>query len=254
MSASLYLEWANKNYSNGWADLLERVHTLMPRFQSDLRTLRNFDDGTLYKAVVAKGSNALVEVAAQLLEVAPAGTALEVENQYIAGKIDLGEVSFFNWVNLLACCGYPDYTNHLADRLNRIETHPVHGPKWHYARGFAALALGVRTAYRPLGAMGIDEPIEFTPGELVGFNNQALLRHLAGAVESNAAFEDVRPAWTELVHRMDSEQTTRTLDGGSLFWVGRIVWHQIGGNPLGSVGDFVHRSFVEAAAEEAKLA
>ncbi|MBE7449241.1 MAG: hypothetical protein HS111_10180 [Kofleriaceae bacterium] len=251
MSASRYLEWANKNYSNGWADLLERVQTLMPRFQSDLRTLRNFDDGTLYKAVVAKGSSALAEVAASLLEVAPAATALEVENQYIPGRIDIGEISFFNWVNLLACCGSPDYTHHLADRLSRIDTHPIHGPKWHYARGFAALALGVRAVYRPLAAVGIDGPIAFTSEELVGFNNQALLRHLASAVESHATFEDVRPAWTELVHRMDGEQTAKTLDGGSLFWVGRIVWHQIGGNALGSVGDFVHRSFVEAAAAEA---
>lgn len=252
MSATRYLEWARSSVKNGWQDLMERLGTFLPRFEDDPAAFRRFDDSTIYKSVVAGGSAAIAEFAAPLISVLPQSCAFEDENRNQPGRIDIGEISFFNWVNVLACGGYPDHTQHLADRLSRIQTHPEHGPKWHYARGFAALALGVRAVYRPLAGVLLDAPLEFTTGELVGFNNQALLRHLAAAVESDASFEDVRPAWSEFVRRMDSEEETGTLGAGSLFWVGRIVWHQIGGEPLGSVGDFVHRSFVEAAEAEAR--
>jgi hypothetical protein len=251
MSAAKYLQWAQTGHKNGAPRLAERLAILLPRFKTDARAVRELNDAAIYRGVVAAGAAGGAQFAAAVLGIVERAAATEVENKYEPGRIDVDEIDFFNWVNLLSCCGYADHTHYLSGRLSRIETHPEHGPTSHYARGFAALALGVRSVYRPIAGLGVDDRLAFTRHELVGYNNQALLRHLAGAVEQRATLDDVRPAWSELVHRMDSEEKTGTLDGGCLFWVGRIVWHLIAGNALGSVADFVHRSFVDAAAEQA---
>lgn len=163
-------------------------------------------------------------------------------------EISSGEISLSGFANLLACAKCEDCTFLFARRLERLKTR-AHGSdverQWHFSRAFAGVALGVRAIYRGPAAADVelDELMPFTPRILYGNNPQALLAHLAAGAENRVAIEDVWPAFRECVHNFPYHEEVGDFDGACLFWIARIVHHQIGGQPLGQTADWLSRHF-----------
>ena len=85
-------------------------------------------------------------------------------------------------------------------------------------------------------------PSSFTAGQVFQFNLQALLRHLAGAVDQHAPIADVLPAWADLLQNYAAMRSANSIDAGTLLWIARVVFHRIGGFPVGEVAQRVHDS------------
>lgn len=162
--------------------------------------------------------------------------------------VTFGEIGLLGFVNFLACAGNEDCAPLLGNRLLRLKT-TARGTDaercWHFSRAFAGVALGMRRLYRDAAAADceLDELMPFTPRILYGYNPQALLAHLAAGAENRVAIEDVWPAFREYVHKFPSHEEVGDFDSDCLFWIARIVHHQIGGQPLGQTAGWLSRHF-----------
>ncbi len=166
----------------------------------------------------------------------------------ICRDVSMGDVDLCGFVNLMACCGSVDCTALLVPRLRGLKSRPRGTDverRWHFARAFAGVAMGLREIYRDPAAaeVALDELMPFTPGILYDNNPQALLAHLAAGVENCVAVDDVWPAFRECVHNFPYHEEVGDFDGACLFWIARIVYHRIGGQPLGQVADWLSRHF-----------
>ncbi len=231
-----------RRHKNGWERGLRVVREaleLLPNIPSAVRDLCGFEwsDAALVMGAraVAEPYELLQPVFEEQCKVTPPPTDLTT-----------GEIALAGHANLFACCGYPDHTHYFKDRLYDVRAgRNDYLAFWYFAKAFAGIALEKKALYRgPSGTYADwDEPMPFTPGELHGFNPQSLMAHLAGAVETGATIHDVWPAFEECVHLFPSREETREFDGAVLFWIARIVHHQIGGQPLGQTADWLSRHF-----------
>lgn len=231
-----------RGHTNGWERGLRVVREaleLLPSIPSAMRDLCGFEwpDATLLMGAkaVAEPYELLLPVFEEQCKITPPPTHLTT-----------GEIALANHANLFACCGYPDYTHYFKDRLYDVEAdRNDYLAFWYFAKAFAGIALREKSLYRgPSGTeAGWDEPMPFTPGELHGRNPQSLMAHLAGAVETGATIDDVWPAFEECIRLFPSRDQTKEFDGAVLFWIARIVHHQIGGQPLGQTADWLSRHF-----------
>lgn len=154
------------------------------------------------------------------------------------GLLDLG--------NALECVGValaPASWATMRGWLPRMEVsrNDVRAADW-WTAAFAALALDEPLRFRKAAALTPDEPNPFVAGATFEFNMQALLRHLAGAIATGATFEDVQPAWENLLLRYGDMRGDASVDEGTLLWIARLVFHRIGGRPLGEVAQALHDS------------
>lgn len=160
--------------------------------------------------------------------------------------ITAGELTLASHVNLFSCAGRVDRVGIFRSRLYDVRTKRNSDfAEWHHAKALAGIALAEKGLYRgPSGALvSLEERMPFQPGELPGYNPQALIAHLAGAVENRASIDDVWPAFDEFMHKFPGHEQAGEFDGACLFWIARIVHHQIGGQPLGETAAWLHRHF-----------
>jgi hypothetical protein len=113
-------------------------------------------------------------------------------------------------------------------------------PEWRWGKGFTALALNERLVWAPIAGYLPDQPIPFVPRATFEFNVQGLLAHLGAARLTGARFEDVEPAWRSFMEAADSLIEARQIEYVLVLWVARIVYHHIGQQSLGSVGDLLY--------------
>jgi hypothetical protein len=113
-------------------------------------------------------------------------------------------------------------------------------PQWRWGKGCTALALNERLVWAPIAGYRPDQPIPFVPRETFEFNVQGLLAHLGAARLAGARFEDVEPAWHSFMESADSLLDAHQIDYVIVLWVARIVYHHIGQQSLGSVGDLLY--------------
>jgi hypothetical protein len=192
----------------------------------------------LLMAAVVKPDDVRTKLAtlAPALDRIVAGAATEM----IGHRIGPAFVRVLDLGNALECsgCALADATREVfRDWLGRMELvrdAAQMDPNW--SAGFAALALDERPTYRRLAARAGEATLPFTPGETFGFNMQALLGHMAAAVENRAALADVTPAWHELLGNYDVLYDGATVRPGTLLWIARVVHHRIAGAPVGEVG------------------
>lgn len=78
---------------------------------------------------------------------------------------------------------------------------------------------------------------------------QGLLAHLGAARLAGARFEDVEPAWRSFMESADPLIDAHQIDYVLITWVARIVYHHIGRQPLGSVGDLLYAEIQWCIAE-----
>ena len=110
-----------------------------------------------------------------------------------------------------------------------------------------ALALGKEPVWRGIAGL-MPGSLAFTPGESFGPNVQGLLRYLAAAIENHGHLEDVLSAWKTFLAIVPGLFNADQVNFESLFWIARIVYHDIGGESLGSAGDHLFADIQELAA------
>lgn len=218
----------------------ERLQQAVCRLPLDPNALRLLTINSWYDAALINGSDG----ATRSCEVLAATLASDNGPAVLAA----GEITLAGYANLASCCGSADHTSPIVNRLVKIRTYPRGSNvqrQWHFSRAVAGVALGVRAIYRGPAAADceLDELMPFTPRILYGNNPQALLAHLAAGAENRVAIEDVWPAFRECVHNFPYHEEVGDFDGACLFWIARIVHHQIGGQPLGQTADWLSRHF-----------
>lgn len=154
--------------------------------------------------------------------------------------------------NFFELLGYPiprEALASMAPLLSRIDT-SRNNPEfvsWHWQRGFIALALRQDPVWRGIAGL-MPGPLAFTPGESFGPNVQGLLGYLAAAIENHARLEDVLPGWKTFLAIVPGLFNADQVNFETLFWIARIVYHDIGGQSLGSAGDHLFADIQELAA------
>jgi hypothetical protein len=225
------------SYVSRWQEHMSHLLDVLPRMPVHPRTLRGMSMFQWYSAVLVEGPSVLTEPYS-LLE-----SIFEDQCRRPPKTITTAELTLAGHANLFACAGWADYTEYFRPRLMGIKTdRNGNFAEWHFAR---ALAGKEKPVYRgPVAAdIGLDEIMPFTPYQRHGYNPQSLLAHLAGAVENRASIEEVWPAFKELMFHFPGSEQAGVFDGSCLFWIARIVHHELGGQPLGETAAWLHRHF-----------
>jgi hypothetical protein len=84
-------------------------------------------------------------------------------------------------------------------------------------------------------------PRSFSAGQSFEFNVGGFAGYLASAIDHNASYQDIEPAWLDFVHRFPYKLDTESLDWPALLYAARAVYATIGGLPEGEVADELHR-------------
>ncbi|MCW5804134.1 MAG: hypothetical protein KIT31_17305 [Deltaproteobacteria bacterium] len=244
MTTSFY-ESNRTNTESRWdSEVRTIVEPALARYTADPAKLRESSFSILYQAVLAWGPERITPYADRIAPLlGPAFVARAANEPKSIADLGVGQLA-----NLLACCGYPDETPAIREWLREIRTSSHdESTRRHWERAFAALALDVRPVYRALGGADPKEPLPLEPSRAFGGNVQGLVRYLGAAVEHHLTFAAVEPAWRELLGNFDRHESSRQLFRDTLFWIGRVVHHRIGGAPLGSVAEWVHEQVVAYA-------
>lgn len=162
----------------------------------------------------------------------------EVEGDYDLSTTTLELFDSTNFFEVLGCDVRRDTLAALAPLLPRILTKRKDADlAWrHWEKGFVALAVRQLPVWR--GIAGIPAaPLPFLPGEAFGPNIQAILAYLGAAIEHRSPLDAILPAWRTLLAIAPQLRSASQLRYSTLFWIARIVYHDIGGEPLGEVAE-----------------
>lgn len=243
-----------------WETIEEQLPQVVERAHSGpARIAIEFWHRDLWDPVLATPARAGRELS-PFVSIAEHAVADEQERLPLEGAISHVLLNLVDLCNALETVGHRvmrECWERMRTWLSRVQvTRDDELGHFYWTTGFAALALGDRLTYsRIAGYVGgllaepdpsaLTEPrgrFSFQPGRKCQFNMQGLLRYLAGAVEQRAAFEDVVPAWEDLLWSYPALRASRSLDPGTLLWIARIVFHKVGGCPLGEVAQRLHDS------------
>jgi hypothetical protein len=159
---------------------------------------------------------------------------LTVEGEYPLSTMPFELADSANFFQIL---GYPiedSVLASLAPLLARIETNRREHPAWHWHRGFMALALHVGPVWQGIAGL-TPGALSFSAGATFGPNVQGLLAYLGAAVETHANLEAVIPAWKTTLAVFPTLRDAHEVTYSMLPWIARIVYHDIGGLPVGEV-------------------
>jgi len=121
----------------------------------------------------------------------------------------------------------------------RVETDHRDMPGRHWTKALVALALGERLGWIAIAGFLPTQNVPFVPRATFEFNMQGLIAHLGGALLTGATFDEVAPAWRQFMAVAVTLMDVHQIDEQVILWVARIVFHHIGKQPLGMVGDRV---------------
>lgn len=135
--------------------------------------------------------------------------------------------------------------------LVSVETSPrMEYPYRHWNRALVAIALDEPRVWRPIAGLLPHDPLPFEPGATFEFNLQGVVRHLAAAVQERRPAEEVLPAWHDLVRSYPYLERAALAELDTLLWAARIVFHHLGGQPLGTVAEVLREAIQAAVANE----
>lgn len=199
----------------------------------------------------AAAGTAAITGSARGADLAPLVPALASDLAHLEGEAAAGQVSWA-WMELvdqvavLAAMGAPGaeaLMRRVPACLPSITTgRNIDIVHYHWDRGLAALFLDLPAMYRPISGHDVKDPLRFTPRVRVGFNMQALLAHLAGAVEQRAALADCEAAWHETLANFRILDRAQMLATPSLVWIAAILHHRVAGRPLATSADYLRDS------------
>ena len=203
--------------------------------------------GTVAEAVLTRGSGArpALEPLVPLLV-----AALEADADSQGQPLTVEELSHASLLNAFELCGVELPENlgaGVRTWLPKVSTPKPPRTSYLWNKGFAALAYRIPTVYRSIAGWPRSEAMPFVAKARLGHDVQGLLAHLAAAVEGGHARSEVDPAWQAFLAAYPALWQAGTVDTCSLLWVGRIVIHDIGGEPLASTGTRVRNALAAAA-------
>jgi hypothetical protein len=85
----------------------------------------------------------------------------------------------------------------------------------------------------------------FTAGDTFGPNVQGLLAYLGAAIEMHADIAAVLPAWRTTLAVVPALSDAGEVTYSMLPWIARIVYHDIGGRPVGDVAATLYAGIQE---------
>lgn len=122
----------------------------------------------------------------------------------------------------------------VLDWFRHTQTKPRDSqPVWYWTTVFGALALDTKIP-SPKSRSKIE------PGTTFESDLEGLATYLRDAISTKASLEDVRAAWEDLVDYADALHDAELADSATVLWIARIVYHRIGGVPLGDVAQRFH--------------
>ena len=133
----------------------------------------------------------------------------------------------------------PEVLNSFRSLILRVETDRNDIAGDHWCKGLLSLALNERRGWAPIAGLAPSHDVPFVPRAIFEFNMQGLIGHLGGAMSSGAPLADVLPAWHQFMGVAIMLRKVRQIDDQVILWVARVVFHHIGREPLGTVGDRV---------------
>ena len=185
---------------------------------------------------------------AALLSAATAAYCAGVEGEYPLSTATLSVLDTVCFFEILGESVDASLLGGLAELLGRVET--SRRDEWraaHWQRGFTALAVREPSVWRSVAGL-TPGPLEFRAGEAFGPNVQGFLAYLAAAIERRASLNDVIWAWKTTLAIVERLIDAHELKYETLYWVARLVYHDIGGEPLGRVGERLYADVQELAA------
>jgi len=233
-----WLEFIRKNAETRWPDeIRDLMEPALARLRLKPSELSSFPFSLLFSAVIAWGPKKIEPVATQLAPLVRPG----LESRAPRDNKSIADLDVLDLANFMACCGYSDETQIADEWLSEVRTYRDDedvSPHWNKA--FAALALGRKGLYRAMAGVDPTESVTLSRDRRFGGNVQGLLRHLAAAVEQGSGAAAVEVGWRDFLDMLVAHDDARSIDLATPFWVARIVHHQIGGSPLGSVAQWLH--------------
>ena len=133
----------------------------------------------------------------------------------------------------------PEVLESFRPLILRVETEPRGMPERHWTKALVSLALGEHLGWVPIAGFHRVQDVPFVRGATFEFNVQGLIGHLGSALVSGASIDDVLPAWHQFMALAVTLTKVRQVDNQVILWVTRVVFHHIGEQPLGTVGDRV---------------
>lgn len=219
-------------------DLAETLHSDRPAVQ------RLTNAGLTYFVALVAGASAMADELSGLVPVVEEAAEVTADILRDAESASFAELRIPAAINALQSVGLrvqDKAVEACQSWLPKVRAARSEDPVWpHWHLGLTGIGLGVREVYCPIAGYNVDGAIPFTPGETFELNLQGLIAHLAGAVEGGATESEVGPAWRKLLSTFPVLSKAGMLTPPGLFWIARIVHHDIGGNPLGEVADFLH--------------
>src|SRR5262249_33201371 len=113
-------------------------------------------------------------------------------------------------------------------------------PASHWTKALLSLALGERGGWAPIAGLLPTQNISFVPRKTFELNMQELIAYLGSALLANAALDDVLPAWHSFMAAAVPLKDARQIDDQVVLWAGRIIFHHIGKQPVGAVGELIY--------------
>lgn len=151
-------------------------------------------------------------------------------------------LEYANVTNIFEIVGLgvpPDVLESFGPLILRVETDRHDLTSDHWTKGLLSLALNERRGWASVAGLDPTQDVPFIPRARFEFNVQGLIAHLGGAILSGATIDDVLPAWQQFIALADTLREVRQVDNQVILWVARVVFHHIGRQPLGTVGDRV---------------
>jgi hypothetical protein len=164
--------------------------------------------------------------------------------QECAGDHSLSPMLFeyTNATNLFEIVGVavpPEVMESFRPLILRVETDLRDVPPAHWTKGLVAIVLDQPAGWAPIAGFASAQEVSFVPGATFGPNVQGLIGHLGSAVRSGAVLDQVLPAWRQFLGVATTLRGARQIDEQVIHWTARIVFHHIGKQPLGTVGQRV---------------
>jgi len=194
------------------------------------------------RMLIAHGSGFVRRELEPLKHILPQSAAAYVRD--CAGNHTLSSMllEYANITNIFEIVGFdvpPEVLASFRPLLVRVETCHDDMPASHWTKALVSLALGERLGWIAIAGFRPTENVPFVSRATFEFNMQGLLAHLGGALLAGAAIDDVLPAWHQFMGLAVTLMDVRQIDEQVILWVARIVFHHIGHQPLGTVGDRV---------------
>ena len=160
-------------------------------------------------------------------------------------------LEYANITNIFEIVGLevpPQVLGSFRPLIVRVETDHRDIPGRHWTKALVALALGERLGWIAIAGFLPTQNVPFVPRATFEFNMQGLIAHLGGALLTGATFDDVSPAWRQLMAVAVTLMDVHQIDERVILWVARIVFHHIGKQPLSTVGDRVFEAINQLVA------